>query len=172
MGLADTAAAHHVGDRQAQLLRELARQGVRGRLGPNPLTRRQAQQVPGSRQPREAEPGPEGVRCPRPARDVRDAHLLQRPFIASVRPGLIRQIWAGFLSNLLGWGLPAYFSLRALDTPGTSDDKQWVRRRFCQTTLTRSADVLGRLRSACAHSSACLIWAGLLNLVENLISVT
>jgi len=54
-------------------------------------------------------------------------------------------IWAGFLSNLLGWGLPAYFSLRALDTPGTSDDKQWL-----------------------------TYWVvfGLLNLVENLISVT
>lgn len=27
-------------------------------------------------------------------------------------------IFAGFLSNLLGWALPAYLSLKALDTPG------------------------------------------------------
>ena len=27
-------------------------------------------------------------------------------------------IFAGFLSNLLGWGLPAYLSLKALETPG------------------------------------------------------
>lgn len=33
-------------------------------------------------------------------------------------------VWAGFLSNFLGWALPTYFSLRALDTPGVGDDTQ------------------------------------------------
>jgi len=35
-------------------------------------------------------------------------------------------VWAGFLSNLLGWALPTYFSLRALDSPQTGDDTQWL----------------------------------------------
>jgi len=35
-------------------------------------------------------------------------------------------IAAGFLSNLLGWAIPAYFSLRALETPSTGDDVQWL----------------------------------------------
>ena len=33
---------------------------------------------------------------------------------------------AGFLSTLLGWGLPAYFSLKALETPSSNDDTQWL----------------------------------------------
>ncbi|KAK4052436.1 ER membrane protein DP1/Yop1 [Microbotryomycetes sp. JL201] len=35
-------------------------------------------------------------------------------------------LFAGFLSNLLGWGIPAYLSLKALDTPGHDDDVQWL----------------------------------------------
>ncbi|KAK4705803.1 receptor expression-enhancing protein 5/6, partial [Phenoliferia sp. Uapishka_3] len=35
-------------------------------------------------------------------------------------------VFAGFLSNLLGWGLPAYLSLKALETPGHDDDTQWL----------------------------------------------
>lgn len=35
-------------------------------------------------------------------------------------------IAAGFLTNLLGWGLPAYFSIRALESPGHDDDVQWL----------------------------------------------
>ncbi|GAA5961823.1 hypothetical protein JCM21900_003322 [Sporobolomyces salmonicolor] len=35
-------------------------------------------------------------------------------------------IMAGFLSNLLGWALPAYLSLKALETPGHDDDVQWL----------------------------------------------
>ena len=35
-------------------------------------------------------------------------------------------IAAGFLSNLLGWALPAYFSMRALETPHSGDDVQWL----------------------------------------------
>ncbi|BGP18566.1 hypothetical protein JCM10213_003026 [Rhodosporidiobolus nylandii] len=35
-------------------------------------------------------------------------------------------IAAGFLSNLLGFALPAYLSLRALETPGHDDDVQWL----------------------------------------------
>lgn len=27
-------------------------------------------------------------------------------------------VFAGFLSNLLGWALPAYLSMKALDSPG------------------------------------------------------
>jgi receptor expression-enhancing protein 5/6 len=30
------------------------------------------------------------------------------------------------VSNLLGWGLPAYLSLQAIETAGTGDDKQWL----------------------------------------------
>lgn len=35
-------------------------------------------------------------------------------------------IFAGFLSNALGWALPAYMSLRALESPGHEDDTQWL----------------------------------------------
>ena len=30
------------------------------------------------------------------------------------------------VSNLIGWGLPAYLSVQAIDSPGTNDDKQWL----------------------------------------------
>ena len=30
------------------------------------------------------------------------------------------------VSNLLGWALPAYLSLKALETPGPQDDIQWL----------------------------------------------
>lgn len=35
-------------------------------------------------------------------------------------------IFAGFLSTVLGWGLPAYFSLKALESPSHGDDTQWL----------------------------------------------
>ena len=35
-------------------------------------------------------------------------------------------LFAGFLTTLLGWGLPAYFSLKALETPSHGDDTQWL----------------------------------------------
>jgi len=35
-------------------------------------------------------------------------------------------VFAGFLSNLLGWAVPAYLSLKALETPGHDDDTQWL----------------------------------------------
>jgi len=35
-------------------------------------------------------------------------------------------LFAGFLTNVLGWVIPAYFSLRALETPSTGDDVQWL----------------------------------------------
>merc|ERR1712166_390595 len=35
-------------------------------------------------------------------------------------------VFAGFLSTLLGWALPAYFSLKALETPSQGDDTQWL----------------------------------------------
>jgi receptor expression-enhancing protein 5/6 len=35
-------------------------------------------------------------------------------------------IAAGFLTNLLGWGIPAYLSMKALETPGHDDDTQWL----------------------------------------------
>ena len=33
---------------------------------------------------------------------------------------------AGPISNLAGFALPAYLSVQALESPGTSDDKQWL----------------------------------------------
>jgi receptor expression-enhancing protein 5/6 len=30
------------------------------------------------------------------------------------------------VSNLIGWGLPAYLSIHALESPATNDDKQWL----------------------------------------------
>jgi receptor expression-enhancing protein 5/6 len=30
------------------------------------------------------------------------------------------------VSNLIGWALPAYFSVHAIESPGTNDDKQWL----------------------------------------------
>ncbi|CAO1635504.1 unnamed protein product [Parajaminaea phylloscopi] len=35
-------------------------------------------------------------------------------------------IFAGFLTNLIGFLAPAYFSLRALETPQPEDDVQWL----------------------------------------------
>ncbi|EGG12805.1 TB2/DP1, HVA22 family-domain-containing protein [Melampsora americana] len=35
-------------------------------------------------------------------------------------------IAAGFLTTLLGWALPAYLSLQALETPSSGDDVQWL----------------------------------------------
>ncbi|KAK0522147.1 ER membrane protein DP1/Yop1 [Tilletia horrida] len=35
-------------------------------------------------------------------------------------------IFAGFLTTLLGFVLPAYFSMRALETKGPEDDIQWL----------------------------------------------
>ncbi|CAK5279774.1 unnamed protein product [Mycena citricolor] len=33
---------------------------------------------------------------------------------------------AAFISNLIGWALPAYMSFKALETPGPQDDVQWL----------------------------------------------
>lgn len=30
------------------------------------------------------------------------------------------------VSNLIGWGLPAYLSFRAIESPGVQDDVQWL----------------------------------------------
>lgn len=30
------------------------------------------------------------------------------------------------VSNLIGWALPAFLSVRAIESPGTNDDKQWL----------------------------------------------
>ncbi|KAN0060774.1 ER membrane protein DP1/Yop1 [Thecaphora frezii] len=35
-------------------------------------------------------------------------------------------IFAGFLTNVVGFFLPAYFSLKALETPQPQDDVQWL----------------------------------------------
>ncbi|KDN52519.1 protein YOP1 [Tilletiaria anomala UBC 951] len=35
-------------------------------------------------------------------------------------------VFAGFLTNLVGFFLPAYFSMRALETPQPQDDVQWL----------------------------------------------
>lgn len=35
-------------------------------------------------------------------------------------------VFAGFLTNLIGFLLPAYFSMRALDSPQPQDDIQWL----------------------------------------------
>jgi receptor expression-enhancing protein 5/6 len=34
--------------------------------------------------------------------------------------------FAALVSNLLGWGLPAYLSFKALESPGNDDDAQWL----------------------------------------------
>ncbi|KAL6301023.1 TB2/DP1, HVA22 family-domain-containing protein, partial [Sparassis latifolia] len=35
-------------------------------------------------------------------------------------------VLAAPVSNLIGWALPAYFSVKALETPGHQDDIQWL----------------------------------------------
>ncbi|GAA95906.1 uncharacterized protein L969DRAFT_69848 [Mixia osmundae IAM 14324] len=35
-------------------------------------------------------------------------------------------IAAGFLTNFIGWIIPAYYSLKALETPASGDDTQWL----------------------------------------------
>ena len=30
------------------------------------------------------------------------------------------------ISNLIGWALPAYLSVQAIESPSTNDDKQWL----------------------------------------------
>jgi len=35
-------------------------------------------------------------------------------------------IFAGFLTTALGWALPAYLSLQALESPSSGDDVQWL----------------------------------------------
>ncbi|CAD6588391.1 MAG: ER membrane protein DP1/Yop1 [Cyphobasidiales sp. Tagirdzhanova-0007] len=35
-------------------------------------------------------------------------------------------VFAGFLTTMLGWGLPAYFSIKALESPSRGDDTQWL----------------------------------------------
>jgi len=39
---------------------------------------------------------------------------------------LFFNVFAGFLSNFVGWLIPAYFSLKALESPQTGDDVQWL----------------------------------------------
>jgi len=34
--------------------------------------------------------------------------------------------FAAPISNLIGWGLPAFLSFKALESPGTEDDAQWL----------------------------------------------
>ena len=35
-------------------------------------------------------------------------------------------IFAGFLTNLIGFAAPAYFSMKALESPQPQDDVQWL----------------------------------------------
>jgi receptor expression-enhancing protein 5/6 len=30
------------------------------------------------------------------------------------------------ISNLIGWALPAYLSVQAIESPSQNDDKQWL----------------------------------------------
>lgn len=38
------------------------------------------------------------------------------------------------VSNLIGWALPAYLSVQAIESPGTNDDKQWLTYWVCRRT--------------------------------------
>ena len=40
------------------------------------------------------------------------------------------------VSNLIGWALPAYLSVQAIESPGTNDDKQWLTYWVSQLVLT------------------------------------
>lgn len=39
---------------------------------------------------------------------------------------LMVNAFASPVSNLVGWGLPAYLSFRAIESPGVQDDVQWL----------------------------------------------
>jgi hypothetical protein len=78
-------------------------------------------------------------------------------------------IFAGFLSNLLGWALPAYLSLKALDTPGHDEsvlefqsDRRGVRvtwvqadAGFVRRAVTPSGSRTGSSSEASTSSRAC-----------------
>lgn len=72
-------------------------------------------------------------------------------------------IFAGFLSNLLGWALPAYLSLRALETPGHDDDTQWLTctsARRAHDPADRAADwvIFGAFNFLESMSSVLVAW--------------
>jgi len=90
-----------------------------------------AQQVPHASRPRGADQSPEGLRCSRSRRIVRE--LINFPaYIADPSHSSVVLIFfnmfglASPVSNLIGWALPAYLSVQAIESPGTNDDKQWL----------------------------------------------
>jgi hypothetical protein len=50
------------------------------------------------------------------------------------------------VSNLIGWALPAYLSVQAIESPGTDDDKQWLTYWVSGVSLERSRQRLPRQR--------------------------
>lgn len=42
------------------------------------------------------------------------------------------------VSNLIGWALPAYLSVQAIESPGQNDDKQWLTYWVCSLLLLYS----------------------------------
>ena len=59
------------------------------------------------------------------------------------------------VSNMIGWFLPAYLSIQAIESPGTNDDKQWL------------TYWVGRMETLRLRSSFQVVF-GLLNLVESM----
>lgn len=95
-----------------------------------------AQQVPRPSRHRDPDQGPQGLRCPCPRCLVSLSTHPPPCGLPSVAdcPASRSVVLIFFnmfglaqpVSNLIGWGLPAYLSIHALESPGSNDDKQWL----------------------------------------------
>lgn len=91
-----------------------------------------AQQVPRPPGPRDPNQGSQGLRCPRPRCLVGCFPRCDSVCATLTLPSSVVLIFFNMfglaqpVSNLIGWGLPAYLSIHALESPGQNDDKQWL----------------------------------------------
>lgn len=66
-------------------------------------------------------------------------------------------IFASFFTNILGFGLPAYLSLRALESPAKDDDVQWYV-YLCISVAAASGEKREAIFGSCTHLSIFLLF--------------